>query len=164
VIEKILVSSCLLGRRVRFDASVLSVWNRILEQWKTDGRIVPICPEVDAGMSIPRAPAEISGGSGRDVLEGSAFVMDKTGQDVTGYFMTGASLALALCEQHDIKIAILTESSPSCGSMTIYDGRFEGNKIVGAGVTAALLQEKGIRVFNQFSISAADEALQQLLR
>ena len=107
--EKILVSSCLLGRRVRYDAGALPVSDRILEQWKTDGRIVPVCPEVDAGMSIPRAPAEISGGSGRDVLEGSAFVLDKTGQDVTGYFMTGASLALALCDQYDIKIAILTE-------------------------------------------------------
>ena len=113
-------------------------------------------------MSIPRAPAEISCGSGRDVLEGRAFVLDKTGQDVTDYFMTGASLALVLCEKYDIKIAILTESSPSCGSTTIYDGRFEGTRIAGAGVTAALLQEKGIRVFNQFSISAADELLQQL--
>ena len=160
--EKILISSCLLGKRVRYDASAKSVSDKIFEQWKTDERIVPICPEVDSGMSIPRAPAEISCGSGRDVLEGSAFVLDKTGQDVTDYFMTGASLALVLCEQYDIKIAVLTESSPSCGSTTIYDGRFEGTRIAGAGVTAALLEGKGIRVFNQFSISAADQVLQQL--
>ena len=45
--------------------------------------------------------------------------------------------------------AILKERSPSCGSHQIYDGTFQGKRIEGRGVTAALLEKNGIRLFNE---------------
>ena len=45
--------------------------------------------------------------------------------------------------------AFLAENSPSCGSSTIYDGSFTGITIPGTGVTAALLEKNGVKVFNQ---------------
>jgi uncharacterized protein YbbK (DUF523 family) len=160
MIEKVLISACLLGKKVRYGGNGMSVSERILEQWLTDGRVVSICPEVDAGMSIPRAPAEIFNGGGQRVLAGAASVIDNTGMDVSAYFIKGANMALSLCKKHNIKVTILTENSPSCGSSMIYDGSFNNNKIEGAGVTAALLASNGIKVFNQHDLKKANTALQ----
>ncbi len=158
-IEKILISACLLERRVRYDGKSLPIFGKIIDQWRSEGRIVAVCPEVEAGMSTPRVPAEISKGNGLDVIDGGALVLDRNGKNVTEYFINGAEIALSLCKKHEIKIAILAESSPSCGSSNIYDGGFVGKKKAGVGVTAALLRKNGIKVFSQFSLSAANKEL-----
>ena len=158
--KKVLVSSCLLGKRVRYDGNALPVSDEILKGWLRDGRYVPVCPEVLAGMGVPRPPAEISDGNGEDVLNGKATVIDKTGEDVTEVFVLGARMALDLCRKHGIEVAVLAESSPSCGSATIHDGNFLGRKVTGMGVTAALLRKNGIRVFSQHELADADKALQ----
>ena len=159
IMEKILISACLLGKPVRYDGRVLTFDSHILKQWEKDGRIVSICPEVESGMSIPRTAAEIIGGDGIKVIKGKANVFDKNGEDVTMYFLNGADLALRKCKANNIKIALLTESSPSCGSRTIYDGSFIGKKIDGVGVTTALLKRNDVQVFSQFDILAANNAL-----
>ncbi len=153
--NKILISTCFLGKKVRYNGNPLLISDNIIDKWNSEKRIISVCPEVDAGMSIPRSPAEILKGDGNDVLSGNAFVYNKNGQDVTDYFINGAKIALSLCKQHDIKIALLKESSPSCGSTSIYDGSFKGNLIKGVGVTTALLKKNGIQVFSEFSISEA---------
>lgn len=70
-------------------------------------------------MSIPRTPAEIFSGNGFDVINGKTNVYSRNGENVTEYFLKGAKIALTICKEHDIRIALLTESSPSCGSGTI---------------------------------------------
>ena len=161
-VKKILISACLLGRRVRYDGKKLSVEDQTLKDWFDEGWFVSVCPEVDAGMSIPRSPAEILLGDGTQVLQGSSRVMTNTGNDVTRFFLKGASIALDLCLKNQIKVAILSESSPSCGRNTIYNGQFSSTKKKGAGVTAALLQQNGIQVFSQFELTKAFEAAQSL--
>ncbi len=115
-------------------------------------------------MSIPRAPAEISAGDGQGVWVGTDTVQTENGGEVSAYFKKGAQLALSLCQQHAIKIAVLTEGSPSCGSSTIYDGSFSRQKMAGVGVTVALLQQHGIEVFSQYQLQEADRALIALLK
>ncbi|WP_445359337.1 DUF523 domain-containing protein [Microbulbifer sp. ANSA005] len=105
--------------------------------------------EVAVGLPVPRVPAEISGGRGAEVLAGSAKVLGINKEDLTEQFIRGAKRALQLCLQHNIKYAVLTENSPSCGSDYIYDGIFSGAKIVGSGVVSALRRREGIQVFNQ---------------
>ncbi len=157
--EKILISACLLGRTVRYDGKTLPVSDNLLERWMAEGRVISVCPEIDAGMSIPRAPAEITAGTGYDVLAGTAKVLLENGDEVSAYFEKGAQLALALCQKNNIKVAVLTEGSPSCGSSSIYDGSFTRQKIAGVGVTVALLEQHGIKVFNQHQLPEADRAL-----
>lgn len=159
--KKVLISACLLGKRVRYDGNALSISAKILDQWIAAGRVISVCPEVDAGMSIPRAPAEIFEGGGYDVWADTAVVVEDTGMDVTAHFKNGAQIALELCIKHSIKVAVLTENSPSCGSSAIYDGSFTGKKIDGIGVTTALLKENGIEVFSQHNIESANKVLQQ---
>ncbi|MCW7753364.1 DUF523 domain-containing protein [Desulfobotulus sp. H1] len=160
--EQILVSSCLLGKKVRYNGSSLGVSDPIFEKWKIEKRILSLCPEADIGMSIPRPPAEIRGGDGSRVLEGTAHVVDASGNRMTALFTAAARMALDLCLKQGIRIAILTEGSPSCGSTRIYDGSFSGKTIAGAGVTASLLRANHIYVFSQHAIEDVARLLQKM--
>ena len=147
---KILISACLLGCKVRYNASDLKVANSDFEKLVAVHDVVSYCPEVSAGMLIPRAPAEIRGGDGFDVLSSRAKVIDEDGQTLSENFITAAKNTLRKCQTEKIQFAILAESSPSCGSSQIYDGNFKGTKITGKGVTAALLEQNAIGVFSQY--------------
>lgn len=156
---KILVSSCLLGSAVRYNGSAVEV-NSIDFNWLVDSQeIVSLCPEVAAGLPVPRVPAEIYSGSGTEVLAGTARVIGSDRADVTEFFLSGAKIALQLCHQHNIRYAVLTENSPSCGSGFIYDGSFSGNKKVGAGVVSAFLEQAGIQVFSQYNVGRLRELI-----
>ncbi|CAG9295963.1 2-thiouracil desulfurase family protein [Celerinatantimonas diazotrophica] len=159
--EKVLVSSCLVGNKVRYNASCLSVQESDLNWLHSRVELVVFCPEVSSGLPIPRAPAEIIEGNGGDVLLGFASVVGNDGIDVTQPFLSGAHSALKLCNAQRIKYAILADGSPSCGSSKIYDGTFSGRKIDGLGVTAALLEREGIKVFSQNTIGRLRAELEQ---
>lgn len=150
--EKILVSACLLGQKVRYNASSLKMKDTDLNWIFSRFEVISFCPEVSAGLPTPRASAEIDQGTGLDVLIGSAKVIGIDSVDVSKEFKYGAQLALTKCLSENVYYAVLTESSPSCGSSLIYDGHFSGTKKAGEGVTAALLRQNGIRIFNQNSI------------
>lgn len=150
--QKILVSACLLGAKVRYNggdcAQSASLWG----QWHQEGRLVSVCPEVAGGLTTPRPPAEIRG----------IRVVTNADRDVTIEFQRGAQQALTLCQKHDIKLAILKARSPSCGNEYIYDGTFSKTVIDGQGITAALLTQHGIRVFNEAQLDAAALYTRQL--
>lgn len=150
---KVLVSSCLVGNKVRYNASCLSIPEPDFNWLKSNVELFVFCPEVSAGLPTPRAPAEIIAGKGIDVLNGSANVVGDDGIDVTTHFVTGAENALKLCQKHKIKFAVLAEGSPSCGSSKIYDGTFTGIKIDGSGVAASLLEHNGIKVYSQHTVA-----------
>jgi uncharacterized protein YbbK (DUF523 family) len=136
--DKVLVSACLLGSPVRYDGRDKKLPSALLEHWAAEGRLVAICPELAGGLPVPRAPAEIQ-------AEGR--VLDVAGGDVSDAFGEGARQALALAQSEGCRFALLTDGSPSCGSSFVYDGSFSGARVAGMGVTAALLETSGIRVF-----------------
>ena len=163
--EKILVSACLLGLPVRYNGRSEACAHRRLLAWGAEGRIVPFCPEVAAGLATPRPAAEIQGpGGGQAVLSGVALVRTGDGTDLTATFQRAAELALAVARSAAIRIAILKDGSPSCGSRRIHDGNFIGGERQGQGVTAALLTAHGIQVFSETDIDAAAAWLQELER
>lgn len=96
------------------------------------------------------------------VLIGQAKVIEDTGADVTDMFVDGARKTVAFAKKNQVMVAILTDGSPSCGSTYVYDGNFTGGQIPGRGVTAELLEQNGIRVFNENQIEAALVFLEQL--
>lgn len=159
--QKLLVSRCLLGHRVRYDGGASGPYAQ-LALWQDEGRIVAVCPEVAGGLPTPRAAAEIPGGQGAQVLKGIAPVITTDAEDVTAAFVSGARQALALVKQHGIRIAILKANSPSCGNVLTYDGSFRGVKVQGQGVTAALLTQAGVQVFNELQLAEAAQALATL--
>lgn len=159
-LPRVLVSACLMGDPVRYDGTHKRLENAILQRWRAEARIVVCCPELVGGLSVPRLPAEIAqGAEGHAVLAGRARVLDRQGRDLSVAFVEGATRALALARQHDIRVAVLKEGSPSCGSGYIYDGTFEGKRVPAQGVTAALLIQAGLSVFSEAQMSEADAAL-----
>ena len=154
--QHVLVSSCLLGFPARYNGDQVACEHPVLRGWQAEGRIVVFCPEVAGGLPTPRPPAEVAAGKGGWlVLAGEARVIDKTGEDVTEPFVRGARLAQDLARTRQIRIAILKEGSPSCGSSYSYDGSFKSVRLPLPGVTTAALEEAGVRVFSENQLDEA---------
>ncbi|CFT82637.1 Uncharacterized conserved protein [Bordetella pertussis] len=64
--------------------------------------------------------------------------------------------------ERGIRVAVLKEGSPSCGSGYTYDGSFSGARIAREGVTAASLRRAGARVFSEHELDAAQAWLRHL--
>lgn len=158
-VRKILVSACLMGRPVRYDGRVAGRGEGVLARWQAEGRLVIACPELAGDLPVPRPAAEISGGTGSDVLDGLASVLTSTGEKVTESFLRGARAVLDMALAHDVCLAILKQRSPSCGSREIYDGQFADRRVPGEGVAAALLRRNGITVFDEMQLERAQEWL-----
>lgn len=164
--EKILISSCLIGRPVRYDGRAKTIESDILERWRAEERLVPICPEIMGGLPTPRPPAEIvgrtiAGADGEAVLDRRAAIVEDIGDDVTAPYLDGAVQALRIARDEGCRFAVLTDGSPSCGSSFIYDGTFTGRRVEGAGVVTALLRRHHIAVFGEDRISDVDKLLRE---
>jgi len=151
----IAISSCLLGKKCRFDGK--DSLNQELVQWLADEGLeagvdfFDLCPEVLGGLSTPRIPCEIvdangSPATGADVLAGTAYIISRDGKDRSSQFIAGAQAALKLCQQRGVTSAYLKAKSPSCGYGQIYDGSFSRVLHVGNGVFAELLAQNNIEI------------------
>ena len=133
--EICLVSSCLVGLLTRYDGKMKIPNPNCMNRLK--GTIwIPVCPEQLGGLPTPRAPADIIGGDGCDVLCGKARVLTRNGNnhDCTAEFIRGAEQVLYIARSHNISMVIFKAGSPSCAV----------NNTV--GVTTALLQQNGFEV------------------
>lgn len=147
--SKILVSACLMGFQVRYNGSHKARLTDALTRWQREGRLVTHCPELAAGLPVPRLPAEILNAQGAEVMQNRGQIVESDGKDVTAHYQLAAWLALKAAQEEGCAAALLTDGSPTCGSQFIYDGTFKGQRKPGAGVAAALLREHGIKVFSE---------------
>lgn len=143
--ERVLVSACLLGEPVRYDGRAATSAHPVLQRWLQEGRVVRVCPEIAGGLGTPRPRAERQG----------VHVITEAGDDVTPAFVRGAELACAAAQAHGVRVAVLKDGSPSCGSTEIADGTFSGRRTGGAGVTTAMLRREGVRVFSEQQLDEA---------
>jgi len=138
-----------MGLRVRYNGKEKSQMNNQLARWQKEQRLVIHCPELAAGLSVPRPPAEIVLGNGKDVMHGQARIIENTGRDVTEHYQLAAWLALQAAQEAGCSAALLTDGSPTCGSQFIYNGSFNNQRKSGMGVAASLLSGHGIAVFSE---------------
>lgn len=157
---KILVSSCLLGEDTRYDGANSNVaYNpkfrfsekELFMDILCDNEIYSICPEVAGGLGIPRNISEIIS------HEKPLKVIDNEKNDVTVNFLLGAKKALDICNENGIKVALFKAKSPSCGNLEVYDGTFSKTLINKQGLTARLLEENGVKVFNETQLKELDK-------
>ena len=139
--EKLLISSCLIGNNTKYNGK--NNYIKEIEQLKLKYELIPICPEVLGGLSIPRDPSEINNDK----------VISINGRDVTKEFNIGANKALNIALLNNIKYALLKDGSPSCGNTYIYDGTFKNNKIDGIGITTKLLKSNNIKIYNENNLN-----------
>ncbi len=102
------ISQCLLGDAVRYDGQSKAS-QIILEQLAPVFEFVPVCPEVEAGLSIPRPPVQLTGSIETPRLTGR----DDASIDVT-------DIMRQYCASKPAQLArlsgfIFKSRSPSCG-------------------------------------------------
>ena len=144
--EKVLISACLAGINCKFNGKNNLLDSGVLDEISKKYHLLFVCPEVFAGLSTPREPAEMKEG----------LVVTKTAKDVSENFKFGAEICLKIAKLNGCKKAILKARSPSCGSGQIYDGSFTKKLIFGDGVAAKLLKENEILVFSEDEIGRLD--------
>lgn len=106
---KIGISSCLLGNEVRFDGQHKH------DHFITDtlGRwceFVPVCPEVECGLPIPREAMRLVG-----TKDDYRLLTNKTGRDITPQMVKWAGPRLEQLAQEDLVAFIFKTKSPSSG-------------------------------------------------
>lgn len=137
------VSRCLIGEACTYKAShnLIKGFQKLYQQ----GKVIPVCPEVLGGLSIPRYPSEI-------VSQNPLIVMNNQGEDVTNEYLEGAKKAIQIFLDNHVDVAVLKYRSPSCGNDGVYDGTFSHRLIDGQGVFAKMCEQAGIQVFNENEI------------
>ena len=131
------ISSCLLGEHVRFDgnhkrdAFLVEVFGRYVT-W------VPVCPEVDMGLGVPRETMRLEQ-HGHEIR----LVTPKTGADHTDRLRTFAAQRLTSLSQERLCGYILKKDSPSCGMerVRLYPSNGVPNRS-GQGLFAAALMQR----------------------
>lgn len=145
--KTILISACLLGLQCRYNAKAKPC-QMVLNRLNKGRRLIPVCPEQLGGLPTPRPACEMVGGTGIDVVNGTAKVMNREKEDCTQAFLRGAREVLKIAALYSAKEAWLMARSPSCGAGRVYDGSFSGTLTDGDGVCAALLKQNGISILN----------------
>ncbi len=107
------VSSCLLGEEVRFDGGHKR--DRFLtDELARYARFVPVCPEVEVGMGIPRETVRLVT-IGAGAAAATRLVAPASGVDWTERMETFARARVEKLARHDLDGYVLKKDSPSCG-------------------------------------------------
>ena len=131
------ISSCLLGIKVRHDGGhkhdvlITQTLGRHVE-W------VPVCPEFEVGMGVPRETVRLVGSPANPKM-----IADKSGKDWTLEMQSYANKRVRKLKDMDLSGYILKKNSPSCGMERV---RIYGPKGVpyrqGRGLFAQALMTK----------------------
>lgn len=131
------ISACLLGAEVRYDGSHCRD-RLLLDGLGEHVTWVPVCPEVGAGMGVPRPTLRLVGDA-RD----PRLVTGKDGHDWTDAVAGYSEAALERLAGLDLCGYVLKSRSPTCGMerVRVYDGRGVAHKN-GMGVFARALKAR----------------------
>lgn len=102
------VSRCLLGDRVRHDGSARAE-PALIGALRRRFELVPFCPEVDAGMGVPREPVNLVDEKGETRLIGAL-----TGKDHTDTMTAHARASAEEFAARGVCGLVLKNGSPSC--------------------------------------------------
>lgn len=130
------ISRCLFGETVRYDAKPQALLDNELQQISKEKQLLPLCPEVAIGLTIPRPPIQL-----REYADGyHAVVIENPLLDYTQALRDYA--AQILKQNPELKGCILKQKSPSCGSgkTKLYDREGQLQQADGWGIFAAELR------------------------
>ena len=103
------VSSCLLGEEVRFDGQHKRD-TFLADQLARFVTFVPLCPEVEIGLGVPRETIRLER-RGADVR----LVAPRSGRDLTEQMRSWAERRVRTIAKEDLDGYVLKKDSPSCG-------------------------------------------------
>jgi len=122
---KVGVSACNFGAQVRWNHRG---WDRIAPLGREKDCFIwtPVCPEVQAGLGVPRAPLRLTGDNGHQVWQGQARLKNRSGQDVTDKLKQGMTVAMDTLKAAGVEAFVFMEGSPSCG---VYRTTLKNNRL-----------------------------------
>jgi uncharacterized protein YbgA (DUF1722 family)/uncharacterized protein YbbK (DUF523 family) len=131
------ISSCLLGQKVRFDGGHKHdrYLTGVLGQWV---EWVPVCPEIEIGLGIPRPTIRLEG-----TAEDARLIEPTSGEDLTERMQVYSQRKVRELQRDDLDGYVLKRASPSCGMerVKVYTkGGMPEKK--GVGVYARVLLER----------------------
>ncbi len=114
---KLGISACLLGEKVRYDGQH-KLDRYLRDELGKHVAYVPVCPEVECGLPVPREPMHLA-----DTPHGVRLVTIKTGVDMTDRMHAWAKGRLAELEAEDLCGFVFKANSPSSGMerVKVYD-------------------------------------------
>jgi uncharacterized protein YbbK (DUF523 family) len=106
---KVGISSCLPGEKVRYDGGhkLDSFLKDALEKYV---EYVPVCPEVECGLGVPRKSMRLEGNP-----DSPRLIVTSTREDMTDRMVIWAQKRVIQLERDDISGFIFKSKSPSCG-------------------------------------------------
>jgi uncharacterized protein YbbK (DUF523 family) len=118
------VAACLLGLRVRFNGATqrmggLMLFDLSLVAQALQGKIIPLCLELFAGMTIPRLPSQIVAHSEESP---KIEIIDNTGKNITDTFYCGLEEIWEKVHRFSVSKYIGVNGSPSCAVDENYVG------------------------------------------
>jgi uncharacterized protein YbgA (DUF1722 family)/uncharacterized protein YbbK (DUF523 family) len=131
------ISTCLLGEKVRWDGGHKR--DRFLTDLLSEYvEWVPVCPEVEIGMGIPREPVHLRRHDGKIRMLGT-----KSGPDWTSPMERWSARRVRDLEALDLCGYVLKKDSPTCGMERVKVRSEEGMpKKEGRGIFAGALQDQ----------------------
>jgi len=109
------ISRCLLGDQVRYDGGH-KYEPSLIERLAAHVEWVPVCPELEVGMGVPREPIQLrTAGDGSRVR----LVGVESGADWTDRMQAWASEKIAALEALGLSGFVLKSRSPSCGPQAV---------------------------------------------
>ncbi|MCX6584120.1 MAG: DUF523 domain-containing protein [Candidatus Aminicenantes bacterium] len=105
---KLGISACLLGHKVRYDGGH-KLEPLLVETLGQYVQFVPVCPEVEAGLTVPREPAHLEGPPGS-----ARMITQKTGNDITDQVLSGVQKRLEQLSKENLCGFVFKSNSPSC--------------------------------------------------
>jgi uncharacterized protein YbbK (DUF523 family) len=127
------ISSCLLGENVRYDGghkrdpfAAGALGERVT--------LVPVCPEVELGMGVPREPVRLERSGGEVRMVGVT-----SGKDHTQAMTHFAERRAAELEALDLSGYVFKKNSPSCGPAGV---PIQGSESAGRGLFAAAIRNR----------------------
>jgi uncharacterized protein YbgA (DUF1722 family)/uncharacterized protein YbbK (DUF523 family) len=111
------VSTCLLGERVRYDGGH-KLDHYVCDELGMHVEWVPVCPEVECGLSIPRESMRLVGSP-----DAPRLIAPKSGMDYTDQMLAWARVKLEELAALDLDGYIFKKDSPSSGAfrVKVYD-------------------------------------------
>lgn len=103
------ISACLLGQKVRYnrghklDPFLTNIFGQFVE-W------VPVCPEFEVGMGVPRQPVRLVGSG-----EKPRMIAERSGKDWTDKMNSFAAKRSGQLAALDLSGCVFKKDSPSCG-------------------------------------------------
>ena len=130
------ISACLFGQNTRYDGGH-RLEPMLVKALRQSVTLVPLCPEAECGLGIPREPMRLEGDP-----ENPRLVTVTTRRDLTAPMQAWAARRLNALVAEGIAGLVLKARSPSCGKRVAVHGKGEGKTASSPGLFAGLVMAR----------------------